>query len=219
MKKALCIIFVSSFVLCGCSPQNDSSNHENKQRHTDEQSTIKNQNNFSNQTSATQISPQDAEKILHDYYINVKGLSEGQILEFKTNLNRSNENEYYIEHLVRDAAGTPMKVCGVVNKHTGDVINIFDDMSPEEKANYEDFKKRSPKYITPQDETTLQESNPNSNQPTIQQEPLNKARQQAINEGIDMDNPSEEDIQRMRELSKQSPYGMQEPTQFMGINE
>lgn len=46
-----------------------------------------------------------------------------------------------------------------------------------------------------------------------QSEPVNKARQQALDEGIDFDNPSEEEIERMRELSEQSPYGMQEPTQ------
>ena len=43
---------------------------------------------------------------------------------------------------------------------------------------------------------------------------MNKARQQAINEGIDFDNPTDEEIERMRELSKQSPYGLQEPTQM-----
>lgn len=49
-------------------------------------------------------------------------------------------------------------------------------------------------------------------QPT-QQAPVNSARQQALNEGIDFDNPTPAQIERMRELSKQSPYGMQEPTQ------
>ncbi|AMY05100.1 hypothetical protein CD149_00455 [Staphylococcus condimenti] len=48
-------------------------------------------------------------------------------------------------------------------------------------------------------------------QPT-QQAPVNTARQQALNEGIDFDNPTPAQIERMRELSKQSPYGMQEPT-------
>ncbi|WP_341776689.1 hypothetical protein [Staphylococcus simulans] len=45
-----------------------------------------------------------------------------------------------------------------------------------------------------------------------QQLPVNQARQQAINEGIDMDNPSDAEIERLRELSKQSPYGLQEPS-------
>ncbi|AVJ52256.1 hypothetical protein CEP67_11965 [Staphylococcus pettenkoferi] len=52
------------------------------------------------------------------------------------------------------------------------------------------------------------------NQQATQQPPVNKARQQAINEGIDFDNPTDEEIERMRELSKQSPYGLQEPTQM-----
>lgn len=51
------------------------------------------------------------------------------------------------------------------------------------------------------------------NNQSTQQTPVNSARQQALEEGIDFDNPTDEEIKRMRELSKQSPYGMQEPTQ------
>ena len=46
------------------------------------------------------------------------------------------------------------------------------------------------------------------------QEVENPARDQVINEGIDMDNPSDAEIERMRELSKDSPHGLQsEPSQ------
>lgn len=56
-------------------------------------------------------------------------------------------------------------------------------------------------------------NNENQTKNKEQTQPVNKARQQALDEGIDFDNPSEEEIDRMRELSEQSPYGMQEPTQ------
>ena len=46
------------------------------------------------------------------------------------------------------------------------------------------------------------------------QEVENPARDQVINEGIDMDNPTDAEIERMRELSKDSPHGLQsEPSQ------
>ncbi|MEB6038002.1 hypothetical protein [Staphylococcus pseudoxylosus] len=41
------------------------------------------------------------------------------------------------------------------------------------------------------------------------QEVDNPARDQVINEGIDMDNPTDAEIERMRELAKDSPHGLQ----------
>ena len=47
-------------------------------------------------------------------------------------------------------------------------------------------------------------------EPQTQEEVIdNPARDQVINEGIDMDNPTDEEIERMRELSKDSPHGLQ----------
>lgn len=37
----------------------------------------------------------------------------------------------------------------------------------------------------------------------------NPAREQVIDEGIDMDNPTDAEIERMRELAKDSPHGLQ----------
>lgn len=50
---------------------------------------------------------------------------------------------------------------------------------------------------------------PNKNDFTFKQEVENPARDQVINEGIDMDNPSDAEIERMRELAKNSPHGLQ----------
>jgi hypothetical protein len=50
---------------------------------------------------------------------------------------------------------------------------------------------------------------PNKNDFTFKQEVENPARDQVINEGIDMDNPSDAEIERMRELAKDSPHGLQ----------
>lgn len=46
-------------------------------------------------------------------------------------------------------------------------------------------------------------------QPPQQQEIYNPARQQALDEGIDFDNPTDAEIERMRELAKDSPHGLQ----------
>lgn len=49
---------------------------------------------------------------------------------------------------------------------------------------------------------------------SFKQQVENPARDQVINEGIDMDNPTDAEIERMRELSKDSPHGLQsEPSQ------
>ena len=42
-----------------------------------------------------------------------------------------------------------------------------------------------------------------------EQEVDNPAREQVIKEGIDMDNPTDAEIERMRELAKDSPHGLQ----------
>ncbi|HHC9157985.1 TPA: hypothetical protein ACN2QV_002903, partial [Staphylococcus aureus] len=92
-----------------------------------------------------QMTPQEAEDIVRNNY-KARGVNEYQTLNYKTNLERSNEHEYYVEHLVRDAVGTPLKRCAIVNRHNGKIINIFDDMSEKDKEEFEAFKKRSPKY-------------------------------------------------------------------------
>ncbi|MVK39570.1 hypothetical protein GSK96_04080 [Staphylococcus aureus] len=91
------------------------------------------------------MTPQEAEDIVRNDY-KARGANENQTLNYKTNLERSNEHEYYVEHLVRDAVGTPLKRCAIVNRHNGTIINIFDDMSEKDKEEFEAFKKRSPKY-------------------------------------------------------------------------
>lgn len=49
---------------------------------------------------------------------------------------------------------------------------------------------------------------------SFKQKVENTARDQVIKEGIDMDNPTDAEIERMRELSKDSPHGLQtEPSQ------
>lgn len=54
------------------------------------------------------MTPQEAEDIVRNDY-KARGVNEYQTLNYKTNLERSNEHEYYVEHLVRDAVGTPLK--------------------------------------------------------------------------------------------------------------
>src|SRR5699024_3445622 len=44
---------------------------------------------------------------------------------------------------------------------------------------------------------------------SFKQQVENPARDQVIKEGIDMDNPTDAEIERMRELSKNSPHGLQ----------
>ena len=87
------------------------------------------------------MTPQEAEDIVRNDY-KARGANENQTLNYKTNLERSNEHEYYVEHLVRDAVGTPLKRCAIVNRHNGTIINIFDDMSEKIKKNLKHLKEK-----------------------------------------------------------------------------
>ena len=56
----------------------------------------------------------------------------------------------------------------------------------------------------------MQQEQTQYQEPQSQEEVVdNPARQQVIDEGIDMDNPTDAEIERMRELSKDSPHGLQ----------
>ena len=143
--KLLGTLALSSIILTACGQENvkTESNPKEEQNKTDNMQTngsVTNSNSNQNKNSSKQISAQEAEQIVSNYYIN-KGINKQQVLEFKTNIDRSNANEYYVEHLVRDAAGTPIKFCAVVNKSTGEVINRFNDMNEEEMKEFEEFKK------------------------------------------------------------------------------
>ncbi|MGJ0743474.1 hypothetical protein [Staphylococcus epidermidis] len=164
--KLLGTLALSSIILTACGQENvkkTESNPKEEQNKTDNMQTngsVTNSNsNQKQKTAQKQISAQEAEQIVSNYYINKQ-----QVLEFKTNIDRSNANEYYVEHLVRDAAGTPIKFCAVVNKSTGEVINRFNDMNEEEMKEFEEFKKRSPKYHNSGEEKNKMQENSSSSE-------------------------------------------------------
>ena len=76
--------------------------------------------------------------------------------------------------------------------------------------------KPDPKFTDPVEGYDPVEGNkmPSAGDYSFKQQVENPARDQVINEGIDMDNPTDAEIERMRELSKDSPHGLQsEPSQ------
>lgn len=60
-----------------------------------------------------------------------------------------------------------------------------------------------------QEQQTIEQPAQQEQQNNEQEEIYNPAREQVINEGIDMDNPTDAEIKRMRELAKDSPHGLQ----------
>ncbi|MCG9810789.1 hypothetical protein [Staphylococcus argenteus] len=140
--KAIVAIALSLSLLTACG---GNQHKENSDKSNDTSKKTKQTNNNMQSNTDNQISPQQAEDIVRNDY-KARGVNEYQTLNFKTNLERSNEHEYYVEHLVRDAVGTPLKRCAIVNRHNGTIINIFDDMSEKDKEEFEALKKRSPKY-------------------------------------------------------------------------
>ncbi|HDC5262103.1 TPA: hypothetical protein O8134_002662 [Staphylococcus aureus] len=140
--KAIVAIALSLPLLTACGANQ---HKENSSKSNDTNKKTQQTDNTTQSNREKQMTPQEAEDIVRNDY-KARGVNEYQTLNFKTNLERSNEHEYYVEHLVRDAVGTPLKRCAIVNRHNGKIINTFDDMSEKDKEEFEAFKKRSPKY-------------------------------------------------------------------------
>lgn len=140
--KAIVAITLSLSLLTACGANQ---HKENSSKSNDINKKTQQTDNTTQSNTEKQMTPQEAEDIVRNDY-KARGANENQTLNYKTNLERSNEYEYYVEHLVRDAVGTPLKRCAIVNRHNGTIINIFDDMSEKDKEEFEAFKKRSPKY-------------------------------------------------------------------------
>lgn len=140
--KAIVAIALSLSLLTACGANQ---HKENNSKSNDTNKKTQQTDNTTQSNTDKQMTPQEAEDIVRNDY-KARGANENQTLNYKTNLERSNEHEYYVEHLVRDAVGTPLKRCAIVNRHNGTIINIFDDMSEKDKEEFEAFKKRSPKY-------------------------------------------------------------------------
>ncbi|SHC24407.1 hypothetical protein [Staphylococcus aureus] len=140
--KAIVAIALSLSLLTACGANQ---HKENSSKSNDTNKKTQQTDNTTQSNREKQMTPQEAEDIVRNDY-KARGVNEYQTLNFKTNLERSNEHECYVEHLVRDAVGTPLKRCAIVNRHNGKIINTFDDMSEKDKEEFEAFKKRSPKY-------------------------------------------------------------------------
>lgn len=140
--KAIVAIALSLSLLTACGANQ---HKENSSKSNDTNKKTQQTDNTTQSNREKQMTPQEAEDIVRNDY-KARGVNEYQTLNFKTNLEWSNEHEYYVEHLVRDAVGTPLKRCAIVNRHNGKIINTFDDMSEKDKEEFEAFKKRSPKY-------------------------------------------------------------------------
>ena len=106
-------------------------------------------------------------------------------------MQRSNANEFYVEYFARDAAGTPISLCAIVNRSTGEIIDKFNDMSEEEQKNLEELKKNSPIY------------NPNMNKPK-EQENSNNEKQQDDSDNKE-NNESSNNEPSVKEESNQQP--------------
>lgn len=137
--KAIVAITLSLSLLTACGANQ---HKENSSKSNDTNKKTQQTDNTTQSNTEKQMTPQEAEDIVRNDY-KARGVNDYQTLNFKTNLERSNEHEYYVEHLVRDAVGTPLKRCAIVNRHNGTIINIFDDMSEKDKEEFEAFKREA----------------------------------------------------------------------------
>nr|WP_256218224.1 hypothetical protein [Staphylococcus equorum] len=99
-------------------------------------------------------------------------------------------------------------------KETDKKEDKTDDKSNEDVAAQDEDTQSQEQQTTEQPVQSQEQMNTQEEQPVQQEGVYNPAREQVINEGIDMDNPTDAEIERMRELSKDSPHGLQtEPSQ------
>lgn len=137
--KAIVAITLSLSLLTACGANQ---HKENNSKSNDTNKKTQQTDNTTQSNTDKQMTPQEAEDIVRNNY-KARGVNEYQTLNYKTNLERSNEHEYYVEHLVRDAVGTPLKRCAIVNRHNGKIINTFDDMSEKIKKNLKHLKREA----------------------------------------------------------------------------
>ncbi|MCE0454063.1 hypothetical protein [Staphylococcus haemolyticus] len=190
---------------------NDSEKSENKENSNNKNRSDQNQNNRNSQQQ-NQITARDAEQIVHDHYINDLSATEAQVGDFKTNMQRSNANEFYVEYFARDAAGTPFSWCAIVNRSTGEIIDKFNDMSEEEQKNLEELKKNSPIYNPNTNKPKEQENSNNessNNEPSVkeesnQQPKQNVKTQESIEEPNTLEQQNTEETASTEEVKNQS---------------
>ncbi len=108
--KAIVAITLSLSLLTACGANQ---HKENSSKSNDTNKKTQQTDNTTQSNTEKQMTPQEAEDIVRNDY-KARGVNEYQTLNYKTNLERSNEHEYYVEHLVRDAVGTPLKRCAIV---------------------------------------------------------------------------------------------------------
>lgn len=101
--KAIVAITLSLSLLTACGANQ---HKENNSKSNDTNKKTQQTDNTTQSNTDKQMTPQEAEDIVRNNY-KARGVNEYQTLNYKTNLERSNEHEYYVEHLVRDAVGTP----------------------------------------------------------------------------------------------------------------
>lgn len=218
MKKFLILLLSSLLVLAACGQHdngelknNDSEKSENKENSNNKNRSDQNQNNRNSQQQ-NQITARDAEQIVHDHYINDLSATESQVGDFKTHMQRSNANEFYVEYFARDAAGTPISWCAIVNRSTGEIIDKFNDMSEEEQKNLEELKKNSPIYNPNMNKLKEQKNSNNessNNEPSVkeesnQQPKQNVKTQESIEEPNTIEQQNTEETASTEEVKNQS---------------
>lgn len=137
--KAIVAITLSLSLLTACGANQ---HKENSSKSNDTNKKTQQTDNTTQSNTEKQMTPQEAEDIVRNDY-KARGANENQTLNYKTNLERSNEHEYYVEHLVRDAVGTPLKRCAIVNRHNGTIINILMICQKKIKKNLKHLKREA----------------------------------------------------------------------------
>ncbi|MHD0447177.1 hypothetical protein ACY2C7_12300 [Staphylococcus cohnii] len=127
------------------SKNENNQEQSNSQEHATNEQTTENHNNTQNQDNSNkqndkQISEEEAIQKAKEVF------SSSSYHDFKIDRNRSTYAQYSITFLLNDATGTPQSSATTVSKVTGEVGPYIDDRTDEEKANYNQYIKESPKY-------------------------------------------------------------------------
>lgn len=113
--------------------QNQSENGINGNNETTTNESHSTSDNQSNDSSNKELTPQQAEDVVYDWYKN-QGFGHRLRNEFNYNPSKSTDDMYYIDYAASDAYGTGTPYVAIVDKHTGSIVDNYNNMTDEEKA-------------------------------------------------------------------------------------
>ena len=156
--------------------------------------------NQSNDSSNKELTPKQAEDVVYDWYKN-QGFGNRLRNEFNYNPSKSTDEMYYIDYAASDAYGTGTPYVAIVDKHTGSIVDNYNNMTDEEKAKRKQMN-----------ESKLEQSNRQRNNDVQNNETKNDNETQHTSSNEENQNSAQSETQNDVQTSNQSENNDSTPT-------